>query len=1743
MIFHISLDNKSARFLDSGDLKVWTSAEDRGFADDGAAYTDDDTKMNRAAKAALLNIVLGSIASYAPVISHRFVKQQSTSFNSIWNRLRSYYGFRKTGARILELTDFHLEQNESREALWERLYTFMEDNLLTKSGGVKHEDVKQETDEVFTPTLLNVLVSCWLNIISPALPSLIRQRFSTQLREKTVFSIREEISDAIPILLEEVENREGLISRTYEGVVNRSGGFRKGRSAGNYESKRRKGHFNSNKRKCCLCEASGRQSSNHYLSSCPFLPSDDKRFLARGREVILGEEDDDQDNEESLVEESFKPTIGIVDVIPKQGSHSYEYTEGYINYESEDPSSGQVSDACSKRVDVIPSPVIRVSVRGKQSDITADCGAEADLIAEEEARRLDIEIMPTKQRAKMADGKSQLHIVGEAHFSARRGHHVLEFKGLVVRHLDTPILAGMPFLLRNDISINYRTNTISLGSCCKVVYSGVKVSRSRSGASVLRVSGQTCILPGEEVAFQLPKEVCNGEPVALEPRTTVPSDMPEWIDCKILTPNSDGCITLQNTSMEPILLSKHTQICQVRPTLEVDIVAEVASTKATGVSKGIGEPLKSKSCNTLNTIKVDPANILSKSEKSKFDVVHKKYESVFSSGIGCYNGHAGKFSHVINLGEKLPPQRKGRIPIYNRGDMEKLQEKFDELLDAGVLARAEDVGVPVEYVHPSFLVKKSSGGYRLVTSFGEMAEYARPQPTGTSNVEHVLLQVGQWKYIIKADLKSAYYQILLSPESSKFAGVMTPYKGTLVYLRSVMGLPGSEAALEEVLSRIFGGLMKEGKVAKLADDLYVGAETVEELLTTWDEVLRRLLLNGLKLKPDKTECCPVSTIILGWQWENGSLRPTSHKMNALAACEPPETVKSLRSYIGCYKFLSRVLPCYAEVLHPLEEFCGGKASSDKIVWTDDLLAAFNISKTNLRKAKPVVLPRYDDQLHIVTDASNTGLGAALFVVRRDKPVLAGYFNAKLRKGQDKLLPCELEALAIGASLKHYSYYISQSLKRTRVITDSRPCVLAYKKLSKGEFSASPRVTTFLSLANRYGVEIMHIAGKDNLFSDYLSRNPIECQSADCQICKFIQNTSVASVGEVKVSDILSGAKKVPFTTETSWIPVQRDCPDLNKVYKYISTGASMSKNKKGMTDVRRYLSCGVVISKRKTRELLVVLQPELFKSSTERIVIPRRISQGLITALHLQLCHPSAYQLKQVFCRAYFCLDLDSIARTVVEGCHTCAALKKMPAIYHKQSTSEAVKVVGCKYSADVVRRSNQCILLIREDISSFTDATFVNNEQADTLRDGIIVIMSRLRSPLGPKATIRTDPATALRSLVNDRCLSGLNLEIELGEPKNVNKNPIAEKGIQELEAEFVRLKPLGGKVSEALLAQAVSNLNSRIRQNKLSSFEVWNRREMTTGNPLSLSDKELIDLKQQQRESHHHSSAKYKARGKDQEVKAEVTIGDIVYLYIDKSKLRSREKYMVTKVTGDDVFVQKLTSNQLRGRVYKVKRTDIITVTKAEATPGTRSEAGEDSKPVCTGKQSNIVSFPRKVKEIHNQKDLTSPDIGYGVESDSEDEYYEISSFLPRTLSQIDNHDAQAQMQEDSHESTDQQSDDPEVVVESENTSGDEVNAETAEEPAGGETSGDEVNAEDVREPNVGDNVLQDTVAADADELSDHSVGNHLEQQEPEQVGRSVRNKQVPSYLQDYVLGDGVVAAGAIKKKTKKSKKTKKT
>ena len=1611
LVFHVSLDNKSSRFL--SDLKTWTSADDRGFTDDvddadGATHTAE-TKMNKTAKAALLNIILGSVATYAPVISARFIKQQSTSFVSIWDRLRSHYGLRKTGGRILELMELKPGATESRETYWERLYSFLEDTLLTDTNGVKHEGVVQVKAEEFTPTLLNVLVTTWLHGIHLSLPALVRQRFSTQLRDNTVFSLREEISDAIPSLLSEVEEREGIINRT--------GFYRKGGTGQNRSSNSQGRSYSSFKRKCCLCDAAGRPAEGHFLSMCPYLPSDDKKYISKTRCIEGGDQ---------LSDEEYVDSDGFSKLrLDKTGVSSHKRV--YAN-----PACGKQREASIRRVDIVKSLVLAVTVGDETSDLTLDSGAEANLMRKDECHRIGVKIHPSNQKATQADGKTPMKVVGEVHFKANIGHHILKFGGLVVEDMDSAVLPGMPFLQQNDIAINYSSNTVYLGSCCEIKCTPPKSRTKVPG--ILRVSHQMCVLPEEKVTFQLPDEFKKIGPVAIEPRSTVPPDMPSWIECQIVQPDPEGFISIQSKANEPILVSKHTQVCQVRPTMEVNldkkaiVTSQIRSTLEVNpdtetkfyktdndtnkIQSDINVTMKKASaktkssmqtCSTLGTITVDPSNVLSKAECSAFHKIHAKYQSVFAPGIGCYNQNSGKFYHTINMSSNLPPQRRGRIPLYNHGDKEKLQEKLDELLAEGVLARAEDVDVPVEYVHPVFLVKKAVG-YRVVSSFGEMAEYARPQPTVTSNPEQVIHTVGQWKVLIHADMRSAYFHIPLDKNSTRYVGVMSPFQGTLVYLRSVMGLPGSEAALEELLSRIFGDIIQRGDMVKLADDLYMGAENINRLMLIWEEVLERLQYNGLRLSPEKTVCCPTSTTILGWQWDRGTIYPTSHRLNSLAVCETPTTVKGLRSWIGCYKFSSRVLPIYADVLHPLEEMCGGKQSADKLVWSEDLKAAFELAKDHLKKAKPVVLPRVNDQMYIVTDAAINcaGLAATLLIERDGKVRLAGYYSAALKKNQAKLLPCEMEALAIGCSIKHFSFYISQSQKRTIVLTDSKPCVLGYRKMLRGEFSSSPKVTTYLSIANRFGVELKHIAGAMNKFSDFASRNVQQCNTPECEICLFVQETSVSSVGEIRVSDILSGASRVPFATKDSWLAPQKSCPNLTIVHKYLTSGATLPKKKKNLTDVRRYLNVGVTKASGQQSELLVLRQSTPFRPIMDRVVIPRQISDGLLTALHLQLGHSSVNQLKQVFSRAFFCLDMDSKAKKVVDNCYECAALKKVPSMYNKQSTSVPANVIGVKYSIDVMKRYTQNILLIREDISSYSDATIVQDEKAQTLREGILLLISRLRSPLGPKVTIRTDPASSLRSLVNDKYLSQQNLSIELGEPKNVNKNPVAERAVEELHAEIVRLNPQGGRITATVLAQAISKLNDIIRQSKLTAREVWTQRDMATGTQLTIKDEDLINLKYSQRCSQHEASAKYKARGKIEVELPKVEVGQLIYLYSDRSKLRSRDKYLVTKSAQESLSVQKFTGNQFRKREYKVKWSDVIAVPKEELVT--------DSLDLKVSKQEqSLPEMKQKVGEYqlpsYSPSGCLHRDTVKVVYNDSEDDSideFRVSSLLP-----VDHHD----------------------------------------------------------------------------------------------------------------------------------------
>lgn len=167
----------------------------------------------------------------------------------------------------------------------------------------------------------------------------------------------------------------------------------------------------------------------------------------------------------------------------------------------------------------------------------------------------------------------------------------------------------------------------------------------------------------------------------------------------------------------------------------------------------------------------------------------------------------------------------------------------------------------VEYLNSSFRVKKSNGGYRLVTAFPGVGIYSKPQPSLPTDVD--FYPITHWKYIAVTDLNKAFFQIPLSQASIRYCGVVTLFRGIRVYTGVAMGMPGSETALEEFICCVCGDHLEEGVITKLADDLYCSRESPDALLQNWTRVLQAPHKCGLKFPPYKTLIASKSTTILG----------------------------------------------------------------------------------------------------------------------------------------------------------------------------------------------------------------------------------------------------------------------------------------------------------------------------------------------------------------------------------------------------------------------------------------------------------------------------------------------------------------------------------------------------------------------------------------------------------------------------------------------------------------------------------------------------------------------------------------------------------------------------------------------------------------------------------------------------------------------------------------------------------------
>ena len=415
LIYVLSLDSNFTPYLKAGVTwgKLTPTDEYRGFLDDGEEVTEAAARKTKETKVTHLNMLLGQIANFASIISRNQLIKNTTSLNDVWGKIREHYGFHSTGAKFLDFGSVRLKTGERAEDLYQRLLTFIDDNLLTTADKIRHHGTAVTNNEELTPTLENIIVFTWLERIHVGLPGLIKQKYGSELRNQTLSSLKSEISQSLDSLLDElktVDEARVQRSNTYSSYPNKFNN----RQSTSFQSRN-----NQNSRFCCLCHAAKRPSDSHYLSQCKYLPEGDRKRLSKVRTVdIESEGDDDVDTEDN----------GNFIDNPVTSVH--------------------------RRVTTRRSPYLNCFNGHFPVTMCLDTGAESSLVSERFAKYAGLIIQPATQSAVQADVSTPLNIVGEVEdVSITRGPHLFMLDALVTKTDFGDVIAGKPFLEKNDIAL------------------------------------------------------------------------------------------------------------------------------------------------------------------------------------------------------------------------------------------------------------------------------------------------------------------------------------------------------------------------------------------------------------------------------------------------------------------------------------------------------------------------------------------------------------------------------------------------------------------------------------------------------------------------------------------------------------------------------------------------------------------------------------------------------------------------------------------------------------------------------------------------------------------------------------------------------------------------------------------------------------------------------------------------------------------------------------------------------------------------------------------------------------------------------------------------------------------------------------------------------------------------------------------------------------------------------------------
>ena len=733
-------------------------------------------------------------------------------------------------------------------------------------------------------------------------------------------------------------------------------------------------------------------------------------------------------------------------------------------------------------------------------------------------------------------------------------------------------------------------------------------------------------------------------------------------------------------------------------------------------------------------------------------------------------GHATKVKHHIKLKDETPFKQRSR-PIHPQ-DYEAVRRHLQTLLKAGVIRESES-----PFSSPIVVVKKKNGDVRLCVDYRKLNLQTIRDAYALPNLEESFSALAGAQWFTVMDLKSGYYQIEMEERDKQKTAFVSPL-GFYEWNRMPQGITNAPSTFQRLMEKCMGDIhLREALV--FLDDIIVFSSSLEEHEARLLNVLNRLREHGLKLSPEKCQFFQTSVRYLGHIVSRDGIKTDPEKVKALKTWPMPKTLKELKSFLGFSGYYRRFVQDYAKIVKPLNSLTAGYPPTQKgrkqtksdckyfhpkepfaERWTPACQQAFEEIIDKLTSAP--VLGYANTKLPYVlhTDASTTGLGAALYQVQDGQTRVIAYASRGLSHSEAKYPAHKLEFLALKWAItdKFHDYLYGNTFT---VVTDNNPLryILTTAKLDAASYRWLAELSTFT-------FDITYRAGKQNQDADALSRRPHgelvnddqskeeserihtftshHLSSKDDNLCPtevikaVCQSHTIACLkdlpspclveslaihpeaipAEFEEEGVQDGLLTVPKYSKEELAKLQRADPVISQVIELIESGELAPASLKSESPESRLIFRE--LNRLELKDGLLYRRRQCDSKLVCQLVLPNVLKSSVLTSLHDEMGHMGIERTLELVRSRFYWPKMAYDVETKIKQCERCVRRKSQPekaAPLVNIQTSRPLELVCMDFlSLEPDSHNTKDILVITDHFTKYAVAIPTKDQKASTV-------------------------------------------------------------------------------------------------------------------------------------------------------------------------------------------------------------------------------------------------------------------------------------------------------------------------------------------------------------------------------------------------------------------------------------------